>query len=300
MPTRQSFYLELVGPGDLTNAMSLNTATFTGTRMLGPLIAAVILNAWGMAPVFLINGISYVAVIAAFAVMRPAELRPRERVPRRPGQVREGVRYVWNTAALRLPMLVMGTIFLFSFNFTVLLPLLALRTFRGDEGTYGTLLALFGAGSLVGALVLASRTARANVRLLSAMGIVLGAVTTTVALAPWLPLALALMPLLGASAIGFAIIANSTLQLTASGSMRGRVMALYSVVFLGSTPIGGPIAGWVGEHLGPRTGLVGGGVVALVAGLAGMAALGRSAGRGGALENRPPGTESLGMESGQP
>jgi predicted MFS family arabinose efflux permease len=232
--------------------------------------------------------------------MRPRELQPRERVPRRPGQIREGLRYVWGTPALRLPMLVMGTIFLSSFNFTVLLPLLAVRTFGGDAGTYGNVLALFGVGSLAGALFLASRTAGANARRLSILGCGLGAVSTAVALAPWLPAALALMPLLGAAGIGFAITANSTLQLTSSQAMRGRVMALYSVVFLGSTPIGGPVAGWVGQHLGPRTALAGGGAIAVAAGLAGLAAAQRAAaaGRGRSTVEGEAGRE--GAEAGQP
>src|SRR6266516_1866218 len=161
MPTRQSFYLEMVGPEDLTNAMSLNTATFNGARLIGPVVAGVLIAAGrrsieGTAPVFLINGISYFAVVVALLAMRPADLRRRERVSRRSGQIREGIRYVWRTPELRLPMLVMGAVFLVAFNFAVLLPLLAVRTFHGDAGTYGVLLSLFGAGSLAGALGMAA------------------------------------------------------------------------------------------------------------------------------------------------
>ncbi len=275
MPTRQSFYLEMVGPADLTNAMSLNTATFTGTRIIGPVIAAAIIATVGVGPVFLINGISYLAVVVAVLAMRTSDLRPRARAERKPGQIREGIRYVWGNPALRLPMLVMAAVFLFSFNFMVLLPLLAVRTFRGGASTYGHLLALFGVGSLGGALFMASRSARANVRLLVLLGLGFGGFTAAVGLAPSLPIEWVLMVGLGAVAISFAITANSTLQLNSSDPMRGRVMALYSVVFLGSTPVGGPIAGWVGQHLGPRVGLTGGGLIAVAAGLAGLAAVSR-------------------------
>jgi MFS family permease len=267
MPTRQSFYLEMVGRDHLTNAMSLNTATMTGTRIAGPAIAGVLIGAFGIGPVFLINAVSYMAVVTALLLMRTSELHRRRLVPRRPGQIREGVAYVWRTAGLRVPMLVMAAVFLFAFNFPVLLPLLAVRTFGGDAGTYGTMLALFGAGSLAGALVMAGRVSRPHVRMVAVLALAVGALSLAIAAAPALPVAWLVLPLLGGAGISFAIAGNSTLQLTSSDEMRGRVMALYTVVFLGSTPIGGPIAGWIGQHVSPRVGLAGGGVVAVAAGL---------------------------------
>ena len=298
MPTRQSFYLEMVGPRHLTNAMSLNTATFTGSRIIGPAIAAMLIATLGMAPVFLLNAASYVPVVAALLRMRRSELQPRRRVPRRPGQIREGLRYVWRHPSLRLAMLVMAAVFLFAFNYMVLLPLFAVRTFHGDAETYGHMLALFGVGSLSGALFMAGRSSKADVRLLALLGLVFGGFTIAVALAPALWLALVLMLPLGAAGLAFAITANSTLQLTASDEMRGRVMALYTVVFLGSTPIGGPVAGWLGEHLGARVGLAGGGVIALAAGLAGLAALrARSEAQVPPHEPSDPGTAPAGARS---
>jgi len=275
MPTRQSFYMEMVGPEQLTNAMSLNTATFTGSRVIGPLLAAILIKALGIAPVFLINAISFLAVVVALSSMRTGELRARERAPRRRGQIREGVRYVWRTRSLRLPMVVMAVVFLFAFNYVVLLPLLAVRTFQGDAGTYGEMLAMFGVGSLVGALAMAGRVTKPDVRLLSILAGAFGLLSVAVALAPSLAVTLVLLLPLGGAALSFAITANSALQLTSSDAMRGRVMALYTVVFLGSTPIGGPVAGWVGQQLGPRVGLAGGGVVAVAAAMAGLAALRR-------------------------
>jgi len=279
MPTRQSFYLEMVGRDDLTNAMSLTTATFTGSRVVGPAIAGLLIATFGIAPVFLINAVSYVSVVVALLAMRPSELQRRAAVPRRPGQIREGIRYAWRTRDLRLPMLVMAVVFLFGFNFLVLLPLLAVRTFHGTAGTYGNMLALFGAGSLAASLLMASRASKPNTPRLATLAILLGSVSIALGLAPVLPVAWVLMPLVGGIGIAFAITGNATLQLTSSDEMRGRVMALYGVIFLGSTPIGGPIAGWIGQHvgsptLGPRVGLAGGGAVALAAGILALVALG--------------------------
>jgi MFS family permease len=273
MPTRQTFYLEMVGREDLTNAMSLNTATFTGSRVIGPVIAGAMIGTVGTAPVFLVNGVTFLAIVLALAAMRVSEMHPRDRVARARGQIREGVRYAWETATLRLPMIVMAIVFTFSFNFAVLMPLLAVRSFDGGAGTFAWLLALSGAGSLVGALVMAGRSGKANARGVAWFAIVLGVFSMLLAIAPGMPAALAAAPLVGAASIAFAITGNATLQLNAAPELRGRVMALYTIIFIGSTPIGGPIAGVVGEHIGPRVGLAGGAVLAVLAGLWALSAL---------------------------
>ena len=275
MPTRQTFYLEMVGSQDLTNAMSLNTATFTGSRIIGPVIAGVMDGTVGTAAVFLVNGVTYLAVVTALLAMRTAELHPRERVMKARGQIREAVLYVWTSPSLRRPMVLMAVIFTFSFNFAVLIPLLAVRSFEGDAGTFGGLLALMGVGSLVGALVIAARSSSSTPRRLAWLALALGGLTLLLGLAPNLPAAWLVAPFAGAAGTAFAITGNSTLQLSAAPELRGRVMALYTVVFIGSTPIGGPIAGVVGEHLGPRVGLVGGAILALIAGLVAMSSLRR-------------------------
>jgi MFS family permease len=275
MPTRQTFYLEMVGPEELTNAMSLNTATFTGSRIVGPVIAGIMIGTIGTAPVFFVNGITYLAVVMALLAMRVAELHPRERVGKARGQIREALRYVWRTPALRIPMILMALVFTLSFNFQVLVPLLAERTFEGGAGTFGGLLALLGLGSLTGAIVMAARSSGSNVRRLAVAAIALGATSLLLAMAPSLPAAWLAAPFAGAAGTAFAITANSTLQLNASPAFRGRVMALYTVVFIGSTPIGGPIAGWVGEHLSPRIGLGGGAVIAILAGVLVMTSMRR-------------------------
>jgi MFS family permease len=265
MPVRQSFFAEMVETRDLTNAVSLNSAVMTGTRILGPALAGVLIAGVGMEWCFLINGVSYVGAIGALMFMRPDELRP-QRAPREGGAVREGLRYVWRTPELRRPLILMAILFLFSFNFSVLFPLFAERSLDGDAGTLGTLFSMMGVGSFVAALVLAGRP-QANERRLAVTAAMVGIVTVGCAFAPSATVAFVAMVALGAATIVFLITANSTLQLTSRPEMRGRVMALYGMVFLGSTPIGGPIAGWVGEHVGPRAGLAGGGAIAVATGL---------------------------------
>ncbi len=275
MPTRQTFFLEMVGPQDLTNAMSLNTATFTGSRILGPMIAAVMVDRSGTAAVFLVNAITYLAVVIALLSMRTAELHPRELAAKARGQIREAVDYVWRTPMLRLPLLLMAVVFTFNFNFAVLVPLLAVRSFHGNSTTFAVLMALLGIGSLVGALTMASRSSSSNARRLTWFALAFGALYALLGLAPTLPLAWVVAPFAGAAGTVFAITGNSTLQLTAASELRGRVMALYSIVFIGSTPIGGPIAGVVGEHFSPPLGFAGGGAIAIAAALVVLAALRR-------------------------
>jgi MFS family permease len=272
-PTRQSFFAEMVGPRHLTNAVSLNSAVMTGTRIVGPAIAGLLIAGVGLASCFLVNGISYLAMIGALLAMRPQDLR-RARAPEGRGHLREGFRYVWGTRELRVPLLLMAVVFTLSFNFSVIVPLLAEDAFNGDAGTLGTLLAAMGVGSFVGALAMANR-AQPNARLISASIVALGAVSVVAAAVPTLGAQLAMQGILGIVSIVFMIAANTTIQLTSRPEMRGRVMAIYSIVFLGGTPIGAPFAGWTAEVLGPRGAFALGGLVAVAVGLVGLWALGR-------------------------
>lgn len=291
-PTRQSFFAEMVEPRDLQNAISLNSAVMTGTRIVGPALAGALIAGVGLEWCFLINALSYVGAIGGLLAMNADELRP-QRAPREGGAIRDGLRYVWETGELRRPLVLMSVLYVFSFNYTVLMPLFAERTFGGDAGTLGLLLSVTGVGSLAGALVMAGRPSPSERRLsLAALGV--GVVTTLVAFAPTLPVAVVAMIPLGVASIVFFITANSTLQLSARPDMRGRVMAIYGIVFLGSTPIAAPIAGWVGEHLGARTGLAGGGVIAVGTGLVGLWMLSRRTGGVAPLEARPTGPEVSG------
>lgn len=264
MPTRQAFVMEMVGRDDLSNAVGLNSATFNSGRLLGPAAAGLIIAWVGVALCFLINGLSYVGTVLALRAMRASELNPVPRTARAKGQVREGVRYAWRTRELRLTLLLVTVIGTFGFNFVVVLPLLASETFDGGARLYGLLTALMGAGALIGALVTARR-ARPTRRVLLGGAGGFGLAATLTAVAPSVGTASVLMVAMGTAMMVFLSTANSTLQLASEPTMRGRVMALYALVFLGSTPVGGPLVGWIAEQFGARAGLAFGGVLSMAA-----------------------------------
>jgi MFS family permease len=264
MPVRQAFVSEMVGEEDLPNAVALNSAMFNTSRIIGPALGAVVIKVFDVGPCFALNAASFVAVIGGLVVMRTTELHPSPRVARARGQAREGLRYVWASPELRSTILVMAVVGTLAFNFTVVLPVLAKFTFHGDAGTYGWLTALMGAGSIVAALATASWL-RPSPRVLVGSCLAFGLVMMVAAVAPTLLAEEVLIVLLGATSITFMATANSTCQLMSAPEMRGRVMALYGLVFLGSTPIGGPIIGWVSEHLGPRYGMGAGAIATVVA-----------------------------------
>ncbi len=276
-PTRQSFFAEMVGAQHLTNAVSLNSAVMTGTRVVGPALAGLLIAGVGLAFCFLANGVSYLAMIAALLAMRTEDLRRPEPLDGR-GHLREGLRYVWRTRELRVPLLMMAVVFTLSFNVPVLVPLLAEQIFRGNAGTFGSLLAAMGVGSFVGALAMANR-AEPSPRRIAWSIVGLGLASALAAAAPTLGTELALLAVLGLVSIVFMITGNTTMQLTARPEMRGRVMAIYSIVFLGGTPFGAPFAGWTAEMLGPRWAFALGGLIAIVTGLVGLRAT-----RGGIVE----------------
>ena len=202
---------------------------------------------------------SFIAVIAGLLAMRPHDLHRQAPVPRARGQIREGLRYVWARPELRSPLLLMAVVGLLGFNFTTVLPALARQTFHTDAGGFGFMGTAMGAGSLVGALATASR-ARPTVALILGSCLAFGATAILAAAAPTLAWEMI--------AIAFIATLNSTLQLRSSAAMRGRVMALYALLFLGSTPIGGPLIGWISQHFGARMGLALGGVATLAGALA--------------------------------
>jgi len=263
-PTRQTFVLELVGRDQLTSAVSLNSVLVNLARVLGPAAAGALIVTVGLGPCFLANAGTYLAVIAALILMRVAELHTVAPQGRRTGQLREGLRYIRSTPALLTPLVMMGVVGMFAYEFQVILPLIAKFTFGGDAGTYATMTACMGGGAVVGGLVTASRRARPAVAL-SRTAALFGVTQLFVSFAPTLATAYLALVALGAASIGFLALGNATLQLSSTPEMRGRVMGLWAVAFLGSTPIGGPIVGWVGEHIGPRYGLGLGGVATLLA-----------------------------------
>lgn len=265
VPTRQSFVIEMVGSEYLSNAVGLNSTVFTSARVVGPALAGLLIATVGIAWCFLINAASYLVVIAGLRAMDPDRLHRAEPAQRGKGQLREGLRYVWSTPILRLSLLLMTVVGTLAFNFRVLLPVMAESVFSGGAGTYGALSAFMGVGTVIGALIAASRV-RPTRRMLIGSALAYGALIMVAGAAPTLVWEMVALIPMGAAGIAFVATANSTLQLNSDDAMRGRVMALYSVVFLGSTPIGGPIAGWVAEQYGVRAGFWLSGLACLVAG----------------------------------
>lgn len=263
-PARQAFVSEMVGKDLLPNAVSLNSVVMNSARVVGPAIGGVLIYSVGFAACFYVNAASYVAVLAALALMRPKELLPAGRIPRGRGQVREGLRYAWSTPSLRRPLLVMAVVGTLAFNFTTTLPLLAKFTFHGGAGTYSAFTACMGAGAVVGGLMVAHRS-RPSAGLLGVIGLWFGAWIALVAAAPVEGLAMAALVPMGLGSIAFISTANATVQLTSDPQMRGRVMALYATAFLGSTPIGAPLMGWVSDTSSPRVALIIGAASAVVA-----------------------------------
>jgi MFS family permease len=291
-PTRQSFAIEMVGSERVVNAVSLNSVLIHSARILGPAAAGLLIATLGVAPCFLVNALSFVAMIVALRGMEPGQLRPPPPAAGGAGAVRAALRYVIATPALAVPLGMMAIVGPLGFNFQVILPLLARFSFDGGAGTYTALAVAMGAGSVVGALAAGAR-GRVGPRLLVAAALGFGAAALLAAAAPTLPLELAALVPLGAASVTLAAGINSSLQLAAEPAMRGRVMALYSIVFLGSAPIGGPIAGWLGGAIDPRAGLVLAGGAALVAALAARTAFARRTAAvsrracGGAIRPRP-------------
>jgi MFS family permease len=271
-PSRQSFAVEMVGPDDLANAVGLNSVIVNASRLVGPAIAGLLIATAGLSWAFLLNALSFGAVIAALLAMRPAELHRGRPVARAKGQIRAGLRYAWSKWELRVPLLMMAVIGTLAYNFNVILPLFAGDVFHRGGGTLGALTATMGAGALVGALFTASRR-RPGYLLLTVVTLVFGACIVAVAFAPTLPVVLLLLMPMGAASVTFIATANSLLQLHSSAAMRGRVMALWAIVFLGSTPIGAPLTGYLAAHLGARTTLALAGVATLLAGLGAALAL---------------------------
>jgi MFS family permease len=254
-PTRQSFVMEMVGGDRIVNAVSLNSVLIHSARIVGPAGAGALIATVGVEPCFLVNALSFVAMIVALRAMEPAELSAAPRAEREPGAVRAGVAYVATNPSLAIPMAMMALVGTLGFNFQVILPLLANFTFEGGAGAYTLLAAAMAAGSVVGALAAGAR-GRVGPRLLVAAALGFGGLAAVAAAAPTLPLAAIALAPVGAASVTFAAGVNSSLQLGADPTMRGRVMALYSIVFLGSTPIGGPIAGWLSETASPRAALL--------------------------------------------
>ena len=254
-PARQSFVVEMVGKDDLANAVSLNSIVMNGARVVGPALSGLLIATVGLAVCFEANAASYLAVIVALALMRRADLLRTERLARAKGQLREGLAYAWRTPRLREPLLLVFVVGLLTYNFNVILPLFARLTFHGGAGTFSALTSFMAGGAVVGGLVVANRGSP-NLHRLTLIGMVFGVLIATVALSPTLPVALAFIVPMGALSIAFIATANSTIQMRVDATMRGRVMALYAIGFLGTAPVGAPLVGWISQVSSPRVALL--------------------------------------------
>ncbi len=255
-PARQSFVVEMVGPQQLQNAVSLNSANFNLGRVLGPAVAGVMIGLFssevaGSAWVFLINAVSYVAVVAALAAIRPRELLPAKRVERRRGQQIEGFRYLRtrpDLVAVLATVLMFGT---FGLNFPVLLPLFTTQIFHSGASAYGLLSAIMAVGSLTGAL-LAARRGTARIRVVLGGALLFGLLEAVSAVMPDFAAFAFLLLLTGIAGLTVATTANAVMQTTVAPHLRGRVMGVYLLVFMGGTPIGSPLVGWLAGAVGVR------------------------------------------------
>ncbi len=263
-PARQTFIFEMVGKDYLKNAVSLNGILFNLARITGPAIGGVLIATVGLAPCFFLNGASFVAVLAALFLMDAKRLFAAPVAERNKGQLKEGFQYVKSVPVLRDTLLMMAIIGTLTYEYTVSLPLIAKFTFSGNATTYAELTVAMGAGSILGGLVVAGQK-KLNERMLIASAFFLGVSTLLASIMPSFSLALAGIFLVGYFSTNFIPMGNALLQLNCDPKMRGRVLALWAIAFLGSTPIGGPIVGWVGEFAGPRWALGIGGAAAIFA-----------------------------------
>jgi MFS family permease len=266
-PARQAFVSALVPPGDLTSAVSLNGVVMNSARVVGPALAGVLIVTVGTTPCFAVNTISYVAVIVALVFVRPL----RAGAPRRstPGGVREGLHYARSRQQLWLPLLMMSLVGLLAFNFAVVLPVFAKTDFHGSGGTYGLLSTMLSIGSVAGSLGVGLIHHPRRVYLVAAAA-AFGVFLALTAAAPNVPVACVTLLLTGASAFSFVTLASTTLQLHSAPAYRGRILALWVLVYLGTTPIGSILTGWITAGLGARAALLVGAASCLVA--AGLAA----------------------------
>ena len=265
-PARQSFISEMVPPEDLANAVTLNSVSMNLARVFGAAVGGVLVDVLGIALCFACNAVSFAAVLASLAAMNAALLYPAKPVKRMPGQIRAGARYVRDTPVLLVPLLMVALVGTLAWEFNVTLPLMASKVFGGGAGAYGVMASVMGAGAVLGGLISAARS-RPRARSLCLAAIGWGIAITVAALAPDLPLELAALVFVGIGSITFNSYAKTTLQLAAAPAMRGRVMALWFLAWQGSTPIGGPLVGWIAQEAGPRWSLVAGGVPTILCGL---------------------------------
>ncbi|HUY07155.1 MAG TPA: MFS transporter [Acidimicrobiales bacterium] len=265
-PARQVILSDLVPISELSNAVSLNSVMINAGRVIGPGFAGLVIAGFGVGTCFAVNALSFVVVLITLAFIRVQDLEVAIHPVRERGQIRAGLRHVLDRSELLVPLLLLIVAGTLTWEFQVTIPLIAQKTFNGNGNTYGTLFACVGIGAVIGGLVTAARP-QATYRGLAYAAIGWGATCVLAGASPSLMLEYPAMVLVGYGSVSFNAISKTKMQMAAAPSMRGRVMALWSVAWVGSTPIGGPVVGYVGQHLGPRWSWYISGVPLAVAGL---------------------------------
>ena len=250
-PARQTFVAELVGEEDLSNAVALNSTSFNAGRLIGPAIAGVLIAAVGSGWVFLINALSFVAVLCSLGCLRVGELHLKTKAVRTRGSLVEGFRYVWKRPDLKAALLMLFLIGTFGLNFPIFISTMSVTAFHAGASQYGLLTSIMAIGSVVGAL-LAAKRAKPQITLLLASAAVFGVGCTLAAAAPSYALFGIALVIIGVSVQTFTTSTNSLVQLSTEPAMRGRVVAILLAIALGGTPAGAPIVGWVADRFGPR------------------------------------------------
>ncbi|CAB4960417.1 unannotated protein [freshwater metagenome] len=282
-PARRAFVVEMVEIQDVPNAVSLNSALMTGSRIVGPALAGLALATIGFGWAFIADGVSYIAVIVAFAMMRTSELQRSTPAKRENAQIRAGFRYARSVPDIWTPLIMMAVVGTLTYNFQVVFPLFTTRDLGGSKVTFTLLFSVMSMGALVGALA-AARRKHIALRTVALSSIAFGAGMAVMSVTPNIWLAYPVSFLIGLASIAFLTAATGIFQINSTPEMRGRVLALQAMVFLGSTPIGGPILGWICERYGARWGIAVGAVAAIGAGLWGMS---RVRARSNAVGNLP-------------
>jgi len=266
-PTRQAFVGEVVPAPYMRNAIAMNAAVFQSTRLVGPALSSVLIGTIGSGWAFAVNALLYIGPTITLASMRTEELQPATAIPREKGQLRSALRYVADRPHVGWTIALVGVFGTFGLNFPVVLTAMASETFHAGAGMYGTFNIVLAVGSIAGALFAGARS-HSRLRLILLLGAAFGVSQTLAALAPNLGTFMVLLVLMGVTNLAFQAIANSSVQLWVDQEYRGRVMGLYVLVFMGGTPIGGPIIGWITEHVGVRAGMAVCGIVPLVVAIA--------------------------------
>jgi MFS family permease len=268
-PARQSFVVEMVGPEYLKNDVTLNSTMVNAARVIGPAIAGVLIATVGIGTCFIANAISYIAVLIALYFMRIKELHPAPVTKKQPGQIKAGLAYVWSVPTLKITLIMMFIIGTFAYEFPVVFPLFATKVLHGNATTYSKMMIATGVGAIFGGLYTAGHASTREKQLIWT-AILFGVSILVAAFMPNFAAVIIVLVIVGALSVLFIALGNTSLQLNSDPMMRGRVMSLWSIAFLGTTPIGGPIVGYISDHSNPRIGLATGGLSALIAGAIGM------------------------------